>query len=244
MSYILISVIVGFLILIHELGHFLAARWVGIPVARFSVGFGPRLWGFRRGRTEYRLSWFFLGGYVAPDVEDEEDFCRYGIGRRVAFALGGPLANVVLAAVLFAVQNAWTNGVSLYGLTIQPLAQTGAFFWNMLTAFAALFSQPSEVSGIVGIVTQGGHYVGTDLLRAVRFAILLSLNLAVLNLLPIPALDGGRMALYALEALHPAVRRWHAPLTAVGWLLILGLMLYATALDVGRALRGGFGGVS
>ena len=57
--------IVGIIIFFHELGHFLAAKKLGIKVERFSIGFGPKLVGFTKGDTEYRISWLpLLGGYV------------------------------------------------------------------------------------------------------------------------------------------------------------------------------------
>ncbi len=55
----------GASIFVHELGHFLAARWRGLKVTRFSIGFGPKIWGWKRGDTEYWISWIPLGGYVA-----------------------------------------------------------------------------------------------------------------------------------------------------------------------------------
>ncbi|MGE4554241.1 MAG: site-2 protease family protein, partial [Desulfovibrionaceae bacterium] len=59
-----VVLVLGGLIFFHELGHFLVARSLGIGVISFSLGFGPRIWGFRRGRTEYKLSAVPLGGYV------------------------------------------------------------------------------------------------------------------------------------------------------------------------------------
>jgi regulator of sigma E protease len=63
---------------------------------------------------------------------------------------------------------------------------------------------------------------------------LLSLNLAVFNMLPVPALDGGKILLYLLEKLHHRLARLHIPLSIGGWVCILGLMIYATYLDVER----------
>lgn len=57
-------VVLGVLIFVHELGHFVTAKFVDIEVPRFSIGLGPKLWGFRRGETEYVISWLPLGGYV------------------------------------------------------------------------------------------------------------------------------------------------------------------------------------
>jgi regulator of sigma E protease len=64
MSYVAVVFIVGLVIAIHECGHLLAAKWCGIPVERFSIGFGPKLFGFRRGETSYWLSIVPIGGYV------------------------------------------------------------------------------------------------------------------------------------------------------------------------------------
>ncbi|MCL6558986.1 MAG: site-2 protease family protein [Firmicutes bacterium] len=91
-----------------------------------------------------------------------------------------------------------------------------------------------QLSGVVGIVVQGGQFVGADVLKALYFSILLSLNLAVFNLLPIPALDGGKIILYLLEKAHPKLLRLHIPLAVAGWVLLIGLMVYATVLDIGR----------
>src|SRR5262250_2113922 len=63
-SILLAALGISFLIFIHELGHFLAARLFKVRVETFSLGFGPRIWGFRRGETDYRVSAVPLGGYV------------------------------------------------------------------------------------------------------------------------------------------------------------------------------------
>jgi len=65
-------IVLGVLIFVHELGHFAAAKWVGVEVQRFSIGLGPRLFGFRRGETEYVLSAIPLGGYVKMGGMDDE----------------------------------------------------------------------------------------------------------------------------------------------------------------------------
>jgi len=65
--------VLGFLIFVHELGHFLAARRVGIRVETFSLGFGPRLCGFKKGDTDYRISVIPFGGYVKMAGDDPEE---------------------------------------------------------------------------------------------------------------------------------------------------------------------------
>lgn len=61
---IVFIIFLGVLVTVHELGHFLAAKWAGVKVVKFSVGFGPRIFGFKRGETEYQVAWVPLGGYV------------------------------------------------------------------------------------------------------------------------------------------------------------------------------------
>lgn len=236
MNYFLVALLVGLLILIHELGHFLAARWVKIPIARFSIGFGPKLWGCKRGETEYWLSLIPIGGYVLPEIEDETEFFKIPIYKRVIFSIGGPAANIILVLLLYGLINVVVSGVSFRGVLIEPFSQTLGTFMSFLAAIPLLFSGSDQLSGIVGIVVLGGQFIGADILRVLNFSILLSLNLAVLNLLPIPALDGGKIVLYCLEKIHPKFLRLHIPLSIAGWVFIIGLMVYATVLDVGRML--------
>src|SRR5665811_2448633 len=66
-------VLIGVMIMIHELGHFWAARYFDVKVEAFSFGFGPRLFGFRRGDTDYRFSLILLGGYVKMAGEQPSD---------------------------------------------------------------------------------------------------------------------------------------------------------------------------
>jgi membrane-associated protease RseP (regulator of RpoE activity) len=105
---VLASVVV--LVMVHELGHFLIARLVGVKATEFFVGFGPRLWSFRRGDTEYGIKWILVGGYVKilgmnPDEEvDPEDWPHSYRGvphwKRLCIVLAGSLFHVILALVL------------------------------------------------------------------------------------------------------------------------------------------------
>lgn len=109
-------IFLGVLITFHELGHFLVARLLGVTVLRFSVGFGPRLLGFRRGVTEYWLSAIPLGGYVKflgddPDhppegVDPKTTFLFTDLWRRVLIVLAGPFFNLMLPLLLLFPPNA------------------------------------------------------------------------------------------------------------------------------------------
>lgn len=236
MAVLLIIAILGMLLVVHEAGHFLAARWVGMPVERFSIGFGPRLWSLRGGGTEFRIAAFPFGGYVLPAIPDEAAYFRIPVWRRVVFALGGPVANVVAAVPLFALLNLVQHGASVHGLVAAPFAQALDLLGRIAASFLVVFQRPDELAGVIGIVVEGKRFVGGDPAQALYFTTFLSLNLAIVNLFPIPALDGGKILLAVAEKLHPRARALHVPLTAFGWVVILGLVLYTLSLDLQRYL--------
>ena len=105
-------VVLGVLVAFHELGHFLAARWVGVKVLKFSLGFGPKLFGRKMGETEYLLSAIPLGGYVKLFGEDETEattqedrarsFAHQGLWGKVLIVAAGPGFNFILAYFIFA----------------------------------------------------------------------------------------------------------------------------------------------
>lgn len=105
-----VVILLGIMILIHELGHYWAALAVGIKVETFSIGFGPRLFGFRRGDTDFRLSAIFFGGYVRmlgelPGDEttaDPRSFQAKARWQRAIVVVAGPLMNVLLAIGIIA----------------------------------------------------------------------------------------------------------------------------------------------
>jgi regulator of sigma E protease len=105
-----VSVVLGIMVLVHEWGHFIVAKSFGVRVEVFSIGFGPRLWGRKRGDTDYRISALPLGGYVkmAGDNPLEErkgepdEFLSKPRWQRVLIALAGPAMNIILSIVLVA----------------------------------------------------------------------------------------------------------------------------------------------
>ncbi len=123
-------IILGVIIFFHELGHFVAAKKLGIKVERFSIGFGPKMVGFTKGDTEYRISWLpLLGGYVKmlgenpgerPDGEmveeaepEEGRFDLAPVSHRAIVAVSGPGMNIALAILLF-------TGAYMFGFPADP----------------------------------------------------------------------------------------------------------------------------
>src|SRR5262252_727916 len=106
-----VAVVLGFMILIHEFGHYAAAKFFKVRVEVFSIGFGKRLLGFRRGETDYRISAIPLGGYVKMSGEnpmdertnDPGEFLNHPRWQRFVIAIAGPFMNIVLAVGLLTV---------------------------------------------------------------------------------------------------------------------------------------------
>ncbi|MFZ0284182.1 MAG: site-2 protease family protein, partial [Terriglobales bacterium] len=100
-----VGVVLGFMILIHEFGHYAAAKLLGVRVEVFSIGFGKRLLGFKRGDTDYRISALPLGGYVKMSGEnpmdertgDPAEFLSHPRWHRFIIAIAGPSMNILLA---------------------------------------------------------------------------------------------------------------------------------------------------
>jgi regulator of sigma E protease len=105
-----VSVVLGIMVLVHEWGHFIVAKAFGVRVEIFSIGFGPRLWGRKKGDTDYRISGLPLGGYVKMAGDnpledrkgDPDEFLSKPRWQRALIAVAGPAMNIVLSILLIA----------------------------------------------------------------------------------------------------------------------------------------------
>jgi regulator of sigma E protease len=136
-------VVLGIIIVIHEFGHFAVAKLFGIKVETFSVGFGPRLFGFRRGETDYRISALPLGGYVKMSGEnpgdtitgDPREFLSKPKWQRFLVASAGPVMNIVLAFVLL-------TGLLMHGTEVPE------FYNNQAIVGLVTPGSPADKAGI------------------------------------------------------------------------------------------------
>lgn len=144
------AVVLGVLVLIHEWGHFIAAKLCGVRVDVFSIGFGTRIWGWKRGSTDYRVSWLPLGGYVkmAGDNPAEErsgasyEFLSRPRWQRFLIAVAGPIMNIVTTFVIF-----W----GIYAFVGMPTD--------------ASLKLPSMVAAVSQNAAQGGIQAGDRIVR-------------------------------------------------------------------------------
>jgi regulator of sigma E protease len=349
----------------HELGHFLVARWCGIRVLVFSIGFGPELFGFndRRG-TRWKLAAIPLGGYVkflgdenaasVPDqsaiaqmsqAERQESFSDQKVGPRAAVVAAGPIANFLLAIVIFA-GLAMTLGkpstaarvdivqpgsaaeeagfqpgdvvLSINGrridsftemqrivslsagekLTVvvrrgetevtlsaiprlqevkdpfdnvtrrgilgisrspdpnermyEPVSPVGAVTWGVtetwfviegtLTSIGRMFvgrESADQVGGPIRIAEVSCQVATIGMAALLHLTAVLSISIGLLNLFPIPLLDGGHLLFYAIEKLRgrPLSDRAQEFGFRIGLAVVLMLMIFATYNDISRYVR-------
>jgi membrane-associated protease RseP (regulator of RpoE activity) len=253
--------VIGVLVLVHEFGHYVAARANGVQVEVFSIGLGPELCGFTdRGGTHWRLGGVPIGGYVKMFGQGEPgtgpgsnpagqtgSFQHKRLGQQAVIVAAGPFANFLFAITIFAIL------LKLFG---HPPAQP---FASVLDEVAALFGRSAAMTwdlslGTVRTIGQfliGAHGPG-ELIGPLRAAevsgavsrdglallgtwmAIFSVNLGVTNLFPIPSLDGGHLVFCAAEAIQgrPVNRQVRRNSARVGLALIFGIMAFATMNDL------------
>lgn len=350
MSILVAILVLGALIFAHETGHFLLAKGLGVGIRKFSLGFGPKLLGFRRGETEYLISAVPLGGYVKMVGEDfqehpslpERSFSHKPVGKRALIVLAGPCFNLLLAFLLFwfsfvigipvltAKVGEVKEGFPAASAGIKPgdrivaLDGEGVGRWSQLALrihrspgkpvkvllerqgrrqeliitpqptkqknilgeeveVGLLGISPSEefvlervnpiralplsiyrtyevsaltilsivrliqgkipaqtIGGPILVAQLAGEQARMGMINLLLFTAVLSINLAILNLLPIPILDGGHLLFFSLEAIRgrPIALRKRELAQQIGLILLVALMIFAFYNDLFRLWTG------
>lgn len=261
MSIIIFLIILSVLIVAHELGHLWAAKSGGIRVDEFGVGFPPRakFLGKWRG-TDFVLNWLPFGGYVKifgenPEegaVVEEDSFAAKSKARQILVLSAGVIANFALAWVLFSIvlmlgiegQDGFVQR-GFFDSMWHGLLTTGKITWLTLVAIyeiiaGAIVGQAdfSGVVGPVGLVGVVGEVSALGLVYLLYFTAVISINLAIVNMIPVPALDGGRILLTLVEVVKGSriPPKVFAMLNFVSFLLLVLLMILITVRDVGELL--------
>ncbi|HYP40437.1 MAG TPA: site-2 protease family protein [Chloroflexia bacterium] len=147
--------VLGVLIIVHELGHFLTALWLGIKVEEFGLGFPPRAFAIRRKGIDYSLNWLPIGGFVKivgenGDSDDPASFGRAPAWKRIIVLAAGSFMNLLLAVIIFA------------GMSIAGTREIDAPFTGVASV---LDGQPADKAGIQPgdrIVSVNGQIIGLD----------------------------------------------------------------------------------
>ena len=319
-SIVSFCVIMGIVVTVHELGHYLTARWCGVGVETFSLGFGrPLVSWYDRAGTLWKIGWIPLGGYVRMfDLDDHK------LLARILVVIAGPIANILLAMVLLtwlfmflgvpvdepivgyvapdtpaaragmlprdlivtfdgipvtsfdelrtiiAERQGKTVAITVERDSIQDelkatlgsragevvlgilpanemspsraLIEGPIITWRMIdaTVRGLLHIHVADLSGPVGIAQASGAAVQLGWMTWVGLVTNLSISLAVLNMLPLPVLDGGRLAYYLVEAIigRPLSQRIQSIGLVTSSLLLFGLFVFVTWNDISRWLFG------
>ncbi len=356
---IVFVVILGLLVFVHELGHFVAAKRSGMKVDEFGFGFPPKIFGIKRGDTVYSINLIPLGGFVKIVGENGESSDPQAFGHKPAWQrfivlVAGVTMNVVLAWALISLalgigwptligedgkvpDNAKLNNVSVgilevadnspakeaglkpedyilkiasepidtiqeaqeltkanadkptiytigrgndtfektltprsnppegegalgvalgsigeivypwYQAPIKALSVTFNLVALTISAFYNLIAQAVQgqnvgqaLSGPVGIAVLTRDMTEMGFIYLLRFTALISINLAIINILPFPALDGGRVLFLLIEKIRGRKMNEHAEAwaNALGFMLLIGLMVVVTVLDVSKYSQG------
>lgn len=331
--YLIAIVLFLILIVIHEFGHFIAAKLLGVRVNEFAVGFGPKLLKWGRGETKYAINLIPFGGYCAMEGEDESStdekaFCNKKPWRRFLIVVMGATFNLILGLILVAVtlipgkyfttttvaefhQNAVSQQHGLetgdkiiavdgrkifttYDLSyafsnveddkiditvkrdgkkvklnnvkfamekvddmhyltvdfsVKAREKTFTSFIdhtfdtaisNCVVVYRSLIDLItgrygiSAVSGPVGVTVAIGNIARQNLMHLIEIMALITINLGLFNLLPIPALDGGRLVFIFIEMIlkKPVPKKFEAVVHAAGMILLLGFMAIITLKDI------------
>ncbi|HEX6559288.1 MAG TPA: site-2 protease family protein [Longimicrobiales bacterium] len=138
-------IVLGVLVFVHELGHFAAAKAVDIEVPRFSIGLGPKLIGFRRGETEYVISWLPLGGYVKMAGMEEMEAIEGGSARKATITGAGTAVD--LGVEIEDRQDARPRDFESKSLPARTLVISAGVLMNLIFAFV-VFSVSAMVWGV------------------------------------------------------------------------------------------------
>ena len=241
-----IIVLLGFLVFIHEGGHFLMAKLCKVKVNEFAIGFGPKIWQKQGKETKYALRLIPLGGFVNMEGEDEESdkegsFSKASIPKRLAIVFAGPLVNIVFAIVVYfilAIIFGMTQMGGDFGTSIQfAFEKTGAFLGMTFEGLAKLFTGNiglDQMMGPVGISEVVSQTSG--LFEFMNMMAIISLSLGITNLLPIPALDGGKIVFLLIEAIRrkPISKETQVKIELAGFAFLIMLSVFVTYHDITR----------
>jgi len=229
--------ILGFLVLIHETGHFLVARLCKVKVKEFAIGFGPTIWKKQGKETKYALRLIPLGGFVSMEGEEERSdaegsFSNSSIPKRFAIIVAGGLVNIIFAIITYVILMTAMTGD--FG---KAISYTGDFAFSIVESLKLLFSGGVSVDQLMGPVGISGVVAQTNgVAEFIYILALISMSLGVTNLLPFPPLDGGKGVLLILEAIRrkPLKESTEIKIQMLGFAILITLSIYVTYNDITR----------
>lgn len=227
--------VLGFLVIIHEGGHFLVAKLCKIKVNEFSVGFGKEIISKKKKETKYTLRLVPLGGYVnllgEEEASDEEgSYSNAPIIKRFAILIAGATVNIIFGIIVFFILASIVNQSVKLGAMV-----TQNYLGNLVDSIVMLFTGNVSKDQVVGPVGISAMIVNTNgFIDFFYMMSVISISLGVTNLLPIPGLDGGKILLLLIELIRkkPLKEEVEMKITLTGLALLLTFAIMVTVKDV------------
>ena len=235
-----IIIILGFLVLIHEGGHFLVARLCKIKVKEFAIGFGPTIWKKETETTKYAIRLIPLGGFVNLLGEEEESkeegsFSEASIPKRIAIVAAGGLVNILFAIIVYSILILILTGNFLTAIT-----SAGNLIIAMFDSIKMLFTGGFSADNLMGPIGISEVVAQTSgIIDFLYIMALISLSLGITNLLPFPPLDGGKILIYIIEAIRrkPLKQDFELKIQLIGFFALITLSIYVAFNDVSRMIN-------
>ena len=233
-GFLKIAFLLGFLIFIHELGHFLVAKLFNVKIKQFAIGFGPTIWKKQGKETSYEIKAIPMGGFVnmlgeEEPVEDERAYNKKSIPKKICILLAGGIVNIIFGLIVCAIIASSILGIK------NGVLFTGEFLKATFQGIGQLFTGQIGTDQLVGVVGISDMVVETQ--GVMDFAYMLaviSVSLGVTNLLPFPPLDGGKILLLLIEAIRrkPLKQNTEIGIQMAGFFLLIGLTIFVTYNDI------------
>ena len=226
--------LLGFLVFIHESGHFCVAKLCKVRVNEFAIGFGPTIWSKKGKVTKYALRVIPLGGFVSMEGEDEPSekegsFSKASVWKRILIVAAGATVNIIFAIIVF-----WCLSTYYVG-PLNALYNVGYYLQTMWQGIVQLFTGKVGIDQMTGPVGISSAVAQTSTVADFIYLLsVISLSLGVTNLLPFPPLDGGKIVLLIIEGIRrkPLNQKFEVALQSVGMILLLTLSVFVTYNDI------------
>lgn len=235
-GFLKIAFLLGFLIFIHELGHFLVAKLFNVKIKQFAIGFGPTIWKKQGKETSYEIKAIPMGGFVnmlgeEEPVEDERAYNKKSIPKKICILLAGGAVNIIFGLIVCAIVASSILGIK------NGILFTGEFLKVTFQGIGQLLTGQIGTEQLVGVVGISDMVVETQGLMDFSYMLaVISVSLGVTNLLPFPPLDGGKILLLLIEAIRrkPLKQNTEIGIQMAGFFLLIGLSIFVTYNDIAR----------
>lgn len=241
--------LLGFLVLIHESGHYLVAKICNIKVNEFAIGFGPIIWKKQGKETNYEIRLIPLGGFVNLEGEEEHSdmersFNKASIPKRIAVIAAGAIVNIIFGIIVYFVLIFVRYSIVVGGNFTEILKYSAGATLQLIQltvdGLVQLFTGKLSMDDMMGPVGISSVVAKTSgIVEFVYLLSIVSISLGVTNLLPFVPLDGGKIVLLIIEAIRrkPLKKEFEIKIQTIGFFILIIFSILVTFNDVIRIVK-------